>query len=87
MPGSAGFIKQLMKEAAALDFIRDQYHHAKTLMLMGDAHKLLQAAGIELGEAPVPGITLCDKPGGEATAQFIEQLSQHRHFERLPAEA
>jgi catalase len=67
----------LSKEGHALEFLKDQYRHCKTILVLGEASRLLQQAGIE-----------SELPSGEedsgllidADAQaFIAAVAKHRH--------
>jgi catalase len=70
----------------ALEFLKDQYRHCKTILLLGSAGELLTKAGIpaelESGEAD-PGLLHFEGNDVDAAvAAFIAALSQHRHFAR-----
>jgi len=77
---------QASDDGRAVEFVRDQYRHCKTILALGEGTRLLTAAGI--GNALPdgkndPGLlryeaTQADK----AVAAFLEALARHRHFER-----
>jgi catalase len=70
----------------ALEFLKDQYRHSKTILLLGTARDLLTKAGIPAkttsGESD-PGLLQYDA-GNTKTAMtdFTEALTKHRHFIR-----
>ncbi len=67
-----------------MDFLTDQYRHAKSIMVMGASSTLLSKAGVEIdlpnGKAD-PGIVV-DDGTGSLVAQFCKALAAHRHPER-----
>jgi catalase len=76
----------LADSGQALEFLKDQYRHCKTVLILGSATTLLQKAGIpealESGDAD-PGLLVFDTADVEsALSVFIEAVSRHRHFER-----
>jgi catalase len=81
-----GCAEALSQSGHALEFLKDQYRHCKTILLLGDAETLLEKAGIPedlvSGDAD-PGL-LRHGAGDvdDAVASFIAALSQHRHFAR-----
>jgi catalase len=81
--GEAG-VKALSAAGHALEFIKDQYRHAKTLLVLGAGAALLKAAGVPEtlpnGKAD-PGILKAADADKGARA-FIEAVARHRHFER-----
>ena len=73
----------LAANGQAVDFVKDQYRHCKTILVIGDASALV-------GKAMLPK-TLADgsaDPGlisaqaGDAATRFIAALARHRHYER-----
>jgi catalase len=81
--GDAG-VKALSETGHALEFIKDQYRHAKTLLVLGTGMALLDAAGIPgslPNGSPDPGV-LKFADAGKAIQPFIKAVARHRHFER-----
>ncbi len=86
--GEAG-VKQLMRYGQVKEFVVNQYRHGKTMLALGAAQGLLEAAMIptelENGEAD-PGIVLAeagtDGEADRAAKAFIAALGRHRHPER-----
>ena len=68
----------------ALEFLKDQYRHCKTILAVGGGAGVLRAAGIPdaLPDGqPDPGLLAGE--AGEATVDvFLSALAKHRHFER-----
>jgi catalase len=68
----------------ALEFVKDQYRHCKTILALGEGRRVLDAARIPLelpGGETDPGLLL----GGDANKAvkpFIEAVAKHRHLER-----
>jgi len=59
IPGGALADARLAELGPAVEFVREQYRHCKTLLLLGGANRLLDAAGIAPADADVaadPGI-------------------------------
>ena len=86
IPDGAAAIATLLDLGHVLEFLKDQYRHAKPILALGAATKLLEKAGIPLELAsgkPDPGLL----GGGGATAakvlpQFVKAIARHRHHER-----
>jgi catalase len=86
VPDGKGATGVLSESGHALEFLKDQYRHCKTMLLLGTAGALLAKAGIPT-ELPSgendPG--LLHNEGAEtaaAVAAFVKALAQHRHFAR-----
>lgn len=64
--------------APAVDFVKEQYRHCKTILLLGQAlaDKAMLPATLPDGQAD-PGLLR-----GADGAAFIEALSHHRHYQR-----
>ena len=83
--GEAG-TRALMQSGHAKEFLKDQYRHCKTILLMGSAATLLDGAGIPpalpSGDAD-PGLLRQDAGDTAAAVRaFVASLTRHRHFER-----
>ena len=86
IPAGEGSTEALAQSGHTLEFLKDQYRHCKTILLLGTAVDLLARAGIpsELpsGDAD-PGLLHYDPESiGDAINAFIAALGQHRHFAR-----
>jgi catalase len=86
IPDGAGAIEILKANGQALEFVKDQYRHCKTILALGSGAELLEAAMIpaELPDGePDPGILRLDGDDvEEAGASFTAAVAKHRHFER-----
>ncbi|WP_326542428.1 catalase [Pseudorhodoferax sp.] len=83
LPQGQDAIAALAANALALDFVKEQYRHGKTLLVPADARVLLEQAGIawELPDGSAdPGLVPGD---GEAALElFAQAVARHRHPER-----
>jgi catalase len=81
VPGGASAVDALAANGQALEFLRDQYRHCKTIMLLNEAATLLDKAGIPTGDDP--GIVIgAEGPTDQSLARFVDALSMHRHYDR-----
>ncbi|RYZ06154.1 MAG: catalase [Myxococcales bacterium] len=84
--GGKDAIVRLGNVGHALEFIKDQYRHAKPILALGEGADLVENAGasatLPSGE-PDPGM-LVAKHGSaeEALPAFIQAIARHRHHER-----
>jgi catalase len=86
LPGGSEAVDAMCLDGRTLEFVKDQYRHCKTILVLGDATKILTKAGIPLtlssGDAD-PGLLIEEQNGNEANAQaFIAAIGRHRHVER-----
>jgi len=86
VPGGKDAIKILGNLGHALEFIKDQYRHAKPILALGAGAALIENAGVAANlpsGKPDPGV-LVGKEGGAAKAlpAFIKAIARHRHHER-----
>jgi catalase len=86
LPGGAEAVAALCLEGRALEFVKDQYRHCKTILALGDSSMILVKAGIPLtlpsGEAD-PGLLIEREEGSGADApSFIAAIAMHRHVGR-----
>ncbi len=77
--GEAG-AAALRADGQAIEFIQNQFRHGKTILAVGAARTLLQAAGVD-GESRDPGLLLVESGGIDIQA-FIQAVARHRHPER-----
>ena len=86
VPHGPAASETLSQSGHALEFLKNQYRHCKTILLMGSASLLLDEAGIPpalpTGDAD-PGLLQHDAGDTEGAVQaFVASLTRHRHFER-----
>jgi catalase len=94
LPAGDAAVGTLSRVGQAMDFVKDQYRHCKSILVLGNSTALLDAAGIKPqlpdGSAD-PGIFICPPPDGtdpalrtdaETVVSFIAGIARHRHFER-----
>jgi catalase len=84
VPDGSDGVMRLGADGRAVEFIKDQYRHCKTILVLGAGEELIEQAGIPrtlpTGE-PDPGLLL--QTDGESGADaFVRALARHRHFER-----
>jgi catalase len=76
-------VQALLANGQALEFVKDQYRHCKTILAFGGAAAILRAAGIPEtlpdGTAD-PGLVV--DASGAGPDVFIAALAKHRHFAR-----
>jgi catalase len=86
LPDGIDAVERLAKDGHTLEFLKDQYRHGKSILVLGAASKLLKKAGIfevlPSGE-PDPGLLVAE-PGGydSAAKRFVTAIAKHRHPER-----
>ena len=86
IPEGDAAIGTLKGVGQALEFVKDQYRHCKSILALGAGAQLLDAAGIPAklasGEQD-PGLLLLNGDGADtAIERFVAAVSRHRHFER-----
>jgi catalase len=86
VPGGKKAVETLGTLGHAIEFLKDQYRHAKPLLALGPAAALLENAGVSSvlpNEEPDPGV-LVEEEGNAARAlpKFVKAIARHRHYER-----
>jgi catalase len=86
LPDGIDAVERLSKDGHTLEFLKDQYRHCKSILVLGAASKLVKKAGIfevlPSGE-PDPGLFVAEPSGYDSAAQrFIAAMQRHRHPER-----
>ena len=78
--GSADALAQV---GAAVEFVKEQFRHCKTMLVLGAAPALLAAAGID-GPADSGFIDASGQGAGAKAAidAFIKAAGRHKHYER-----
>jgi catalase len=86
LPDGADAVRALAADGRMLEFLKDQYRHCKTILVLGAATALLEKAGVPpalpSGKAD-PGLIVGPPEGTDAAVtRFIAALAAHRHFAR-----
>ena len=87
LPGGKGAVTQLGNIGHALEFIKDQYRHAKPILAAGAAAALVENAGVPTvlpSGKPDPGLLIIppDENVAQALPAFVKAIARHRHHER-----
>ncbi len=86
IPDGKPAAKTLSNVGHALEFIKDQYRHAKPILALGAAADLLEGAGVPAAlpsGAPDPGLLIgADASATQALPAFMKAIARHRHHER-----
>ena len=86
LPDGAEAVRALAADGRMLEFLKDQYRHCKTILVLGAATALLETAGVPpalpSGKAD-PGLIVGPAAGADAVlTRFTKALAAHRHFAR-----
>jgi catalase len=85
LPGGKAAVIQLGNLGHALEFIKDQYRHAKPILALGAAAALVENAGVPAvlpSGKPDPGLLIGRQTAAAALPQFVKAIARHRHHER-----
>ncbi|MFN2361133.1 MAG: catalase [Marinobacter sp.] len=83
LPDGAEAIQALLDNGDPMEFVKDQYKHCKTILVLGAGRKLLEMAGIDSTAGKDPGILLAESAdAAEIAPGFIDAVSAHRHSSR-----
>lgn len=88
LPDGAEAVAALSQDGHTAEFIKDQFRHCKTILVLGASRELLPHAGVPLAmdKSLVQGGTglIIAEEGQEKAAMqaFLEGLAKHRHFGR-----
>jgi len=85
LPDGEAAVMGLAEVGQTLEFVKDQYRHCKTILVLGGATALLDKVGISstlpTGEAD-PGLLLREVDDAGAAEAFIAAIAKHRHVSR-----
>ena len=82
LPDGASGVEALARDGHAIEFLRDQFRHCKTILALGAGAELLEKAGANPGDGD-EGVLRIDTDDPARTLQaFIAAIAKHRHFER-----
>ena len=86
LPGEPRAVNALLEDGHALEFIKDQYRHGKSILVPGASMRLLERCGIPpllpSGGADPGLIRLVEGKGPAGLLAFITAVGRHRHPER-----
>ncbi|MEP7345751.1 MAG: DJ-1/PfpI family protein, partial [Gemmatimonadaceae bacterium] len=86
LPDGKKGVQTLLSDARALDFVKDQYRHGKTIFALGASTAVLERCGIPTalpsGKSDPGLITSSSGKASAATERFIAAVGKHRHPER-----
>ncbi|HEX4914143.1 MAG TPA: hypothetical protein VFV51_09310, partial [Vicinamibacterales bacterium] len=74
----------MSKNGRVLEFVKDTYRHCKPILVVGEASRVLEAAGVPASlpsGKPDSGLIVSDGAPNAASA-FIKAIAKHRHYER-----
>ena len=86
LPDGMDAVEALSKDGRSLEFLKDQYRHCKSILVLGASSKLMQKAGIfevlPTGESD-PGLFVSSSAEADTTIEeFIAAIGKHRHPQR-----
>ena len=86
LPDGQAAVEVLAKDGHTMEFIKDQYRHCKTILVLGAARALLDKAGVPTtlpgGKADAGLIIAPSGSAANAAAAFIRGIALHRHTDR-----
>jgi catalase len=85
LPGGKAAVVELGNLGHAIEFIKDQYRHAKPILALGAAAALVENAGVPAvlpSGKPDPGLLLGKESADDVLPDFISAIARHRHHER-----
>jgi catalase len=82
LPDGIEAVENLARDGHTLEFIKDQYRHCKTILVLGASSMLLEKVGIS-AELPSgtedPGILMAASSDAAEPQNFIAAVAKHRH--------
>ena len=89
LPDGDEAVAALARDGHTAEFIRDQFRHCKTILVLGASRQLLTHAGVplatdkSLAQGGAVGLVVVERGQEEAgTTAFLQALAKHRHFGR-----
>jgi catalase len=83
LPAGPEAVSTLLSDGHSLDFVKDQYRHCKTLLVLGSSSELLEKAGIPFAlstDEADPGLLIEAQDDSYASPEtFIQAIGKHRH--------
>ena len=84
LPDGGAATAALAADGRAIEFLKDQYRHAKPILALGSSSEIVAKAGLPKAlpsGKPDPGLIVADS-GEQAFAAFTSALASHRVFAR-----
>ena len=72
----------LAQDGHAIEFVRDQYRHCKSILVLGAGIGLLERAGVKPGGGDEGVLRSSATKGGDVLTSFVAAIAKHRHYER-----
>jgi catalase len=84
LPDGSEAVQALAGNGHTMEFVKDMFRHAKTILALGAGRQLLESAGIGPTMDEDEGILLADgaEAGAGIAAAFIAAITAHRHLSR-----
>ena len=86
LPDGQQGVDALAKDGHTMEFIKDQFRHCKTILVLGASKSLIDKAGITdqlAGGKPDAGLVMAGADAMKAAIEaFIKGVAKHRHPER-----
>ncbi|MDP3411973.1 MAG: catalase-related domain-containing protein, partial [Polaromonas sp.] len=85
LPDGEAAVAALARDGHTMEFIKDQYRHCKTILVLGASKALIAKAGVpaELPDGqPDPGLMFAEGGAGDALDAFVEAVGGPRHAAR-----
>nr|MDQ6882512.1 catalase HPII [Pseudomonadota bacterium] len=88
LPDGAEAVAALAQDGHTAEFIKDQFRHCKTILVLGESRALLAQAGVPVSMDKSQaqggtGLILADTDNvDKAAGIFMQALARHRHFGR-----
>ena len=86
LPSGQAAINALLKNGAAMNFVKEQYRHCKPILALKGANALLEAAGITPrlpdGSADPGLLVVSGQDDATAAKAFVKAIAGHRYFAR-----
>jgi len=86
VPGGKRAVQVLGNVGHAMEFIKDQYRHAKPILALAEGADLVENAGapamLPSGEPDVGMLIDRKATAADLLAKFVKAIARHRHYER-----
>ncbi|MBB5206511.1 catalase [Chiayiivirga flava] len=76
VPGGKG-VATLARDGRAIEFLREQFRHAKPMLALGDGGALFERAGIAIAD-PAPGVLSAKSASASILRRFVKAIAAHR---------